>query len=583
MPATVSTPSLFNLFQKSRATTSTNNINHHLAPHNINNLSDEFSSETTNSSNSNRNQTNPPKHKVKQKKHDNAQKRQQHNHRNSTNTANSRTTSFSQLRQRSLSSCGIGTDNIQNSSTSSSINQSASSSSTSNTNSISKKPVGIQFPAPIIRQTSSGGHTETIVCMLVDRNNIKTNEDLMAVAARAARAYKQGQKNMFNTKASLPDLTFLKDYADEKPLVEKENRVVKDKKPNEQVPAIKVKTSASAAVISQKNKTLTAKQPLSPPLPTVGQPNAVNHQQSSATVSGSDLLKRKTLKSIKRYRQTKQNTEPCNQNNQQLPIEEMDTNQLYNQYYLNNEQILNEYSNYRQKPQISPTSLNNCNNITLSTTSSSSGSGATNTSEYGSLLQRQVSLNSANSQCKQPLKSCLKRKDSQSSSQSQASSKASTNSPMVNKRSRSTTKSVITTNCPADIFNQSKCTLMFVPLVGYLFTYDKESAQRYSYYNKLERCRRVRIYRELTCEYMEEDDDEEDEEDEGYKNGNIQNQQGVSASKSDNDLRVKKSVTFLAHVIEHRQVNLRTPQSSGESTSTSSAAITPTATSPYRK
>ena len=82
--------------------------------------------------------------------------------------------------------------------------------------------------------------------MLVDRSNIKTSEDLMAMAHRAARAYKQGQKTVYNSKASLPDLTFLKDYADEKPVVAR--RV------DEQAQSGKMKTSASAAVISQKSK-----------------------------------------------------------------------------------------------------------------------------------------------------------------------------------------------------------------------------------------------------------------------------------------------------------------------------------------
>jgi len=323
-------------------------------------------------------------------------------------------------------------------------------------------------------------------------------------------------------------------------------------------------------------------------MPVASIPTTLNQSAASTIVSGSELLKRKTLKSIKRYRQTKQNTEPCNNNQQQnMSIDEIDSNQLYNQYYSNNEQILNDYSNNKQKQQLSPPlTNNNNNNISLSSTSSSSGSGATNTSGYGTLLQHQASLNNNHSQKKdgkQPLKSCLKRKDSQSSSQSQTSSKASANSPMVNKRSHSTTKPTTTTNCAADIFNQSKCTLMFVPSVGYLFTYDRQSAQRYSYYNKLERCRRVRVYRELINEELDEEDEEEGDEDEAAKNASEQCQQGVSASRSDNDLRVKKSVTFLAHVVEHKQTHLRA-NSSGESSSTSSSAMTtPTAASPYHK
>lgn len=312
---------------------------------------------------------------------------------------------------------------------------------------------------------------------------------------------------------------------------------------------------------------------------------------AATNTSGSDLLKRKTLKSIKRYRQTKQNTEPCNQllPNQTMCIEEIAQNQLYNQYYAKNEQILNDYSQYNQSilakqkaSQQLPMTYNN--NINVSSTSSSSGSGATNTSGYashhGTSVQRQVSLKDG----KQPLKSCLKRKDSQSSSQSQ-NSKTSGNSPLTNKRSHSSVthtqqqQSLIVPR-RASNFEQSKCAEMFVPFVGYLFTHDKKSATRYSYYNKLERTRCVRVFRELISnapyEFYDEDDEDEEEEE---LNKNIRIQQGVSSSKSDNDLRVKKSVTFLAHVIEHRQ-NLR--NRSGESSSASSSALaTPTASSPY--
>ena len=61
---------------------------------------------------------------------------------------------------------------------------------------------------------------------------------------------------------------------------------------------------------------------------------------------------------------------------------------------------------------------------------------------------------------------------------------------------------------------------MFVPLVGFLFTHDSESASRYAYYNKLERHRRFRAYRQLTAattsfdEHDEEDEDENEEEQE---------------------------------------------------------------------
>lgn len=68
----------------------------------------------------------------------------------------------------------------------------------------------------------------------------------MAVAQRAAQAYKRERTNgMFNAKASLPDLTFLKDYGDENP-----KQVGRSGDQNQ----MQIKNSASAAVIGQRSK-----------------------------------------------------------------------------------------------------------------------------------------------------------------------------------------------------------------------------------------------------------------------------------------------------------------------------------------
>ncbi len=71
----------------------------------------------------------------------------------------------------------------------------------------------------------------------------------MAVAARAARAYKrerqQQASKMYSTKASLPDLTFLKDYADEKP---RQQQLQQQQQSQSKVTIeCQMKTSASAA------------------------------------------------------------------------------------------------------------------------------------------------------------------------------------------------------------------------------------------------------------------------------------------------------------------------------------------------
>ena len=113
--------------------------------------------------------------------------------------------------------------------------------------------------------------------MLVDPKLSKTaNKQQIIAAARVARAQilaatAANTPNSVNkvgcmprSKSSLPDLAFLKDYADDRP---------------------KMSSQQQQQFVSQ---------PLS----------------STATNNG-DILKRKTLKSIKRYRQTKQNTEPC--------------------------------------------------------------------------------------------------------------------------------------------------------------------------------------------------------------------------------------------------------------------------------
>lgn len=569
----LSSPSLIKLFQKQRSNNITSLVQN----------SDEFSSETTNSSSNNKHPTAQPKQKVKQKKHESNQKRSRSRQpQNQSHDQPVKTTSFSQLRQRSLSSCAIsGTptntseNNIMSpshSSTSSSINQSINSSTNTNSNtshnsSIMKKSFPIQ-QAPLVSRAEDGS---TIVCMVVDPHNPKSNEELMAVAARAARAYKRERTSkVYNTKASLPDLTFLKDYADEKPQMTQElstNRISNRPKTKETQSQMKNSASAAASIghVKQANPSKQVQQ---------------QQQQQLVAPVGSDLLKRKTLKSIKRYRQTKQNTEPClnQQQQQELSIATQSQLQTSTQY------SPNEYNDNRQ-------------NIELSSTSSSSGSGATNTSGYASqhvtLINNNDNRQATTKELKQPLKSCLKRKDSASSSQSQASSsgKNSATSPMLHtRRSKSSNQhsmiqqqTVQQKLAPVTIID-TKYTLMFVPFVGFLFTHDKGSASRYAYYNKLERNRRFRSYRALTSgtSFVGECDDDEDEDETDDETGNEKNRMDFhetgAISRSDNDLRVKKSVTFLAHVIEHRH-QLRN-QSSGSSAA-SSAMATPTVASPH--
>ena len=275
-----SSPSLFKLFQNSKqlATTSTNCLK------NLNAISDDYLHAESGL-------TTPSKTKVKHKKQENSQKLKSKRDsatstteatskaplaQNKNETVGTRTTSFSQLRQRSLSSCTIAsspvrspiTDDLHSinattrpaSSTtnSGSLNQSVS---TNSSQSITKKSVGIQHP-PMMRseERDQSIQTSTIVCMLVDRHNSKTSQELMAVAARAARAAVAARRvnGLFNSKASLPDLTFLKDYADEKPSAA--TATGSTRSGEQQAPQQPLKASASAATLTHTSNELMPKQ-----------------------------------------------------------------------------------------------------------------------------------------------------------------------------------------------------------------------------------------------------------------------------------------------------------------------------------
>lgn len=188
----------------------------------------------------------------------------------------SRTTSFSQIRQRSVSSYVLGS----NSTTITTVTGIDTENNKQQSKPV-KKSVGIQHPPPKCdqsMQTPARTTTEspsTIVCMLVGppKHLLTNREELIRCARLAVRQAtavqaKRSQSLTVNQasvkKASLPDLTFLNDYSSTPPA-----------------------------------KTVTNK--------TVDQSTTT----VSSSTTGGELLKRKTLKSIKRYRQTKQNTEPC--------------------------------------------------------------------------------------------------------------------------------------------------------------------------------------------------------------------------------------------------------------------------------
>ena len=226
--------------------------------------------------------------------------------------------------------------------------------------------------------------------------------------------------------------------------------------------------------------------------------------------------------------------------------------------------------------------------------STSSSSGHTNTSGYAS------NLTDKNHPPKQPLKSCLKRKDS-SSSTSQTTSPATTGTVSSNRQSKlNPTSSLIVkqTHQPtyaASAASRPSSTQMFVPFVGYLYTWDKDSTTRYVYYNNLERTRRIKAYRQLIKRphsiYDEEDDDDEEDEEElcsqqatkpesePKKQQQHTSPQVVSTSRSYNDLRVKKSVTFLAHLIENSAKKFKTNSLSPSTTIETTATLSTSSSS----
>ncbi|CAF0867022.1 unnamed protein product [Brachionus calyciflorus] len=327
------------------------------------------------------------------------------------NETQNKKTSFSQLRQRSLSSCAIASN------------------PTTTESPKMKKSIGTQH------EPQETDKSPTILCMVVDKNNKLNKKDILIAAAKAkAMANQSGvlkiqktnssskrSSSLFNTKHSLPDLTFLTHYSDKKPEV-------------------------------------TPCKP-SPNLQTV--PN--------------DLLKRKTLKSIKRYRQTKQNTEPCAVQIITPPkkIEE-------------NSEII-----FERRPSL----------------------------PFNERGKNQI--NTLNG--KQPLKSCLKRKESQTLKHSQSLQ------PNFTKNHEKILK--------------LKSTMMFVPLVGYLFSCDTDSSTRYFYYNNLEKNRISKIYKQLTNEVTDENESEENTEGEEDEK-TFENSKKNDITRSDNDLRIKKIVKF---------------------------------------
>ena len=510
LPST-STPSLFKLFQDSKA-----NIN---IPSNhdqkINPTTDRFLSSKMNSKETNDFEKNS---KLK-------------------------TTSFSQLRERSQSSHAVIDYSIKNDKIYTNTNKDnfiENRSFNSNNQSSLKKSIGIQHQHRSINQKP------TIVCMFVESNQKTTTKEIMAAAKAARVAVARRSTSLFSTKSSLPDLTFLKEYSDENN--KKDNLHSLPNKQSEET-YLSNMTQSSDASISKTN------------------------QSNSNAVIGSDLLKRKTLKSIKRYRQTKQNTEPC------LLDREYQTS-LYDQSFDTEEdRVFLKINNYNYIDHDNYVSVNQ------------------------EIRNDKITSNNSKKE-KRPLKSCLKRKESQPLD---IKTKLNNNYYDINffepnQESQNLNSELLIKNCTPlrlseknDIINEKKniskqMTFMFVPSTGYLFTCDHESSTRYRYYNTLEQKRRLKNYYQLTNvnEKINKNivngyDIEENNLNRDYfdnsefdcvetsilnnRNSSLYyNGKSFNESKSENDLRVKKSVTFLSSVKEHvdQKKNLLTSSSPKE-------------------
>lgn len=233
---------------------------------------------------------------------------------NDEQKSESRTTSFSQIRQRSVSSYVMGSTNTQQ------VQQAVHVPATHKLPPASpptKKSIGVQHSPqyPLQQQQQqqpAQAHqaTSTIVCMLVataDKPKHMLNKNDLIRCARLAvrqaattnavnasparRSHSLSAHTPTSKKCSLPDLTFLNEYSGRK------------------VDHSEVTRPATGGLSTG----------VSAPAP--------------------ELLKRKTLKSIKRYRQTKQNTEPCGVLAQQPPLPPHHCATLQQQYSTVNSQL----------------------------------------------------------------------------------------------------------------------------------------------------------------------------------------------------------------------------------------------------
>jgi hypothetical protein len=479
-------------------------------------------------------------------------------------------TSFSQIRLRSQSSCAIAQPSqftlINEQSSQLHAEQSRSPppqqkriqqprsetlTSFSNLSNNVKKSIGVQH-SPIVYNLTSSNSSNTnnnilpaneqtsIVCMIVNRKHSKKLLERVAQVAQQAHVTQvRRSKSLFNSKSSLPDLAFLNNY----------NTDLKSAQVNRHTEEII--TANEASKFMQYN------------------------EKSQTQAIGSDLLKRKTLKSIKRYRQTKQNTEPI-YTDQQFALNNSCASPCSSSQSSSSssspDYMTSGYSSQANTPQQQNQQYQS-HYLKLQQMKKQE-----NTQQLFKLQEQHeqefISSSNGNLQTKQPLKSCLKRKDSSE---------------------KAFLKNRLNDSFSVQDSNQTfKSSIMFVPYVGYLFSCDNDSSIRYSYYNNLETKRKVRNFKNIirkpveldTGEFDNEDEEEDEEEEEAQSDtdeltaNNNNNKRNVNKKqssklllvKSDSDLRVKKPNIPLENLIVNMKKRILLPHTQQKIINTNSTA-----------
>ena len=375
-----------------------------------------------------------------------------------------------------------------------------------------------------------------------------TEDDILKEQQKTSRNKKEPKNIKFFYK-SLPDLTFLNEY-DEMKVKKKQPRIQEEKQTS----------TTTTTVITQ----------------TTSDANDMKLLLSSSSID----KQRKTLKSIKRYRQTKQNTEPCG------PIPVAVAPSMRKQVLRSSESFTvktstgakvatvaqnstNSSSSSSSSGYVSADKIANMQTTTMATIKSLTRQCDSQQQTTPSLVEQQTAIKT-----QQQLKSCLKRKDSASISNSSSNSYEATTTPQpvtptppkrisTIRRHNSTATSTgiernrlntnfkilfendeITSSIRDDALNAMP---VFVQNIGWLFTCNLKSLQNYSYYKKLnksastlaQKCvltidtNKIDIVQEEEGEGGENNDEEEEQENEIVEEDEEEEEEDLDEDEAD--------------------------------------------------